>query len=241
MQSPMPGSASVPLGRVAAEARAGRETPGEVFAKEQAKLRAAYDAGPKPLTRVQESKLKANLAKDYNAAQTTLDAMLDPVSGVVAAAEAVRKLSPEQKESITGYSGYVPSVAESSKTADTKLGNLIGKVTELGKAQASMGGAIGSMAVQEWGIVRDMIAKLDPTKMSATDLDDQIDIIVNTAKGAAQRVRDQYEDQYAEDFARYPKRFQLKEPKGYAASPVSTPVVKGGKTLRFNPATGDFE
>jgi hypothetical protein len=236
MQSPMPGSAMVPLGRVAAEARAGRQTPEEAYALELAKARAARDIGPKPLTPVQDAKLRGAISKDFNAAQTTLDAMLNPVSGVMAAAEAVRNLSPEQKEAVTGYSGYVPSVTDSSKTADTKVKNLLGKVTELGKAQASMSGAIGAMAVQEWTIVRNMIANLDVNGMSARDLDDQIDIIVSAAQGAANRVRDQYLNQYAEEFDRYPKRFQLKDPQAAAK-----PAAGAGKIPRYNPASRSFE
>jgi hypothetical protein len=236
MVSPLPGSASVPLGRVAAEARAGRQTPEEAYALELAKARAARDIGPKPLTPVQDAKLRGAISKDFNAAQTTLDAMLNPVSGVMAAAEAVRNLSPEQKEAVTGYSGYVPSVTDSSKTADTKIKNLLGKVTELGKAQASMSGAIGAMAVQEWTIVRNMIANLDVNGMSARDLDDQIDIIVSAAQGAANRVRDQYLNQYAEEFDRYPKRFQLKDPQAAAK-----PAAGAGKIPRYNPASRSFE
>jgi len=232
MQSPMPGSASVPLGRVAAEARAGRPGAEEVYAIEQAKVRAARDAGPKPLTAVQEAKLRTNIAKDYKTAESTIDAMTNPVSGVLAAVKAVRDLTPDQKEAITGYSGYLPSVTGASKTADTKFKNLIGKVTALGKAQAALSGAIGPMAVQEWKIVRDLIADLEVTGMGAKDLDNQLDIIESAAQGAADRVRDTYLNQYAEEFERYPNRFQLKEPQKAAGA---------NKPLRFNPATGGFE
>ena len=232
MQSPMPGSASVPLPRVAAEARAARPGAEEVYAIEQAKVRAARDAGPKPLTAVQEAKLRTNIAKDYKTAESTIDAMTNPVSGVLAAVKAVRDLTPDQKEALTGYSGYLPSVTGASKTADTKLKNLIGKVTALGKAQAALSGAIGPMAVQEWKIVRDLIADLEVTGMGAKDLDNQLDIIESAAQGAADRVRDTYLNQYAEEFERYPNRFQLKEPQKAAGA---------NKPLRFNPATGGFE
>ena len=232
MQSPMPGSAIVPLSRVAAEARAGRETPEEVYNKKQAELKALLEAGPKPLTAAQEAKLRTNIAKDYKTAESTIDAMTNPVSGVLAAVKAVRDLTPDQKEAMTGYSGYLPSVTGASKTADTKLKNLIGKVTALGKAQAALSGAIGPMAVQEWKIVRDLIADLEVTGMGAKDLDNQLDIIESAAQGAADRVRDTYLNQYAEEFERYPNRFQLKEPR--AAEGTKKP-------LRFNPATGGFE
>ena len=188
--------------------------------------------GPKPLTAAQEAKLRTNIAKDYKTAESTIDAMTNPVSGVLAAVKAVRDLTPDQKEAMTGISGYLPSVTGASKTAGTKFKNLIGKVTALGKAQAALSGAIGPMAVQEWKIVRDLIADLEVTGMGAKDLDNQLDIIESAAQGAADRVRDTYLNQYAEEFERYPNRFQLKEPRGPAGA---------GKPLRFNPVTGGFE
>ena len=215
-EGPLPGSAQVPIPRVRAEAQAQRETPEEVYAKERARARAqreaAIEAGPKPLTPVQEAKLRDNIAKDYKSAQSTIDMMLNPVSGVIAAVQNVRKLSPEQKEAITGWSGYVPSVSASSRSADTKVKNLKGKVTEMGKAAAALTGAIGQMAVQEWRIVSDMIASLDLEGMNASDLDDQLQIIESQARRAAAVTQDAYENQYVEEFARYPNRFQLKVP-----------------------------
>lgn len=227
MQSPLPGSAQVPISRVREEAAAGRETPQEVYDKELARRRAERDAavitGPRPLTPVQEAKLRENIAKDYKAAQATLDMMLAPDSGVIAAVDAVRRLSDDQKEAITGFSGYVPSVLPSSRSADTALKNLQGKVTQMGKSAASLNGAIGQMAVQEWKIVSDMIAALDVTGMEPADLDNQLDIIEATARRAAQTTRDAYENQYAEEFARYPGRFILKEPVKMRTTPRRTP------------------
>lgn len=213
---PLPGSSQVPIPRVREEAKAQRETPDEVYAKEKARAKAqreaALEAGPKPLTPVQEAKLRDNIAKDYKSAQSTIDMMLNPVSGVIAAVQSVRKLTPEQKEAITGWSGYVPSISASSRSADTKIKNLKGKVTEMGKAAASLTGAIGQMAVQEWRIVSDMIANLDLEGMNASDLDDQLQIIESQARRAAAVTQDAYENQYVEEFARYPGRFQLKVP-----------------------------
>jgi len=240
----LPGSSQVPIPRVAAEARAQRETPEEVYAKERARARAqreaAIEAGPKPLTPVQEAKLRDNIAKDYKSAQSTIDMMLNPVSGVIAAVQSVRKLTPEQKEAITGWSGYVPSVSASSRSADTKIKNLKGKVTEMGKAAASLTGAIGQMAVQEWRIVSDMIANLDLEGMNASDLDDQLQIIESQARRAAAVTQDAYENQYVEEFARYPGRFQLKTPGAGAARPAPSTVPRvrnDAEYARLKPGT----
>jgi hypothetical protein len=216
--SPYPGSAQVPIERVRQEAVAGRETAGEVYAKEKARAKAQrealLEAGPKPLTVPQEAKLRDNITKDYTSAQSTIDAMLDPKSGVVAAVNAVRRLSQSQKEAVLGYTGYLPTVFPSTRQADTALKNLEGKVTALGKGEASLNGAIGQMAVQEWRIVRDLIASLDYTNMEPADLDRQLDIIEATAMRAAAMAENAYTNQYVEEFARYPGRFQLKKPGG---------------------------
>lgn len=140
--------------------------------------------------------------------------MLDPKSGVVAAINAVRRLSQSQKEAVLGYTGYLPTVFPSTRQADTALKNLEGKVTALGKGEASLNGAIGQMAVQEWRIVRDLIASLDFTNMEPADLDRQLDIIEATAMRAAAMAENAYTNQYVEEFARYPGRFQLKKPGG---------------------------
>jgi hypothetical protein len=202
-------------------ARLARETEGEVYNKELARARAARiaanEAGPKPLTSVQESKLRENITKDYKSARSTISMMLDPVAGVVATVDKVRKLSPSQKEAITGLSGYLPSLTPGSRSADTAIKNLRGKVTEMGKSTAALTGAIGQMAVQEWRIVSDMIASLDIEGMEPADLDNQLDIIEAQARRAAEVTRDAYENQYVEEFARYPGRFQLPSSTGAAA------------------------
>ena len=200
-----------------------RETPEEVYAKEKARAKAAkealIEAGPKPLTSAQEQKLRATITKDYKTVNDSLAQMLNPVTGVVAAVNGVRKLSKSQQEWLVGKTNYLPSLTDAGQTADTRLSNLTGKVTQMGKVLASLGGAIGPMAVQEWNIVRGFIAELDAAKMSPKDLEDQLDIIEAAALGAAERISDAYNNQYVEEFARYPGRFELK-------GPPKTPVKK---------------
>jgi hypothetical protein len=224
-QSPLPGSSQVPIPRIREEAAARAPTPEQIYAAEMARETARRDAAegrPKPLTPEQEAKLRRDITMDYKMAQSTIDMMLDPTTGVVAAARRVRALSPSQKEAITGLSGYAPSLLPSSRQADTRMGNLIGKVTQLGKKAAALDGAIGPMAVQEWAIVRKMIAQMDLTKMEVSDLDDQMDIIEAQALRAAEVTRRAYEDQYAEEFQRYGNRFRLTDPPPRQKTQTST-------------------
>ena len=237
--SPAPGIYGVPTGQVAATSQAQRETPNEVYAKEKARARAQrealLEAGPKPLTVPQEAKLRDSITKDYKSARSTIDMMLNPVAGVVAAVNNVRKLSPDQKEAITGYSGYLPTIYASTKSADTAVKNLKGKVTEMGKSVAALTGAIGQIAVQEWRIVSDMIANLDLEGMGAADLDNQLDIIEAQARRAATVTRDAYENQYVEEFDRYPGRFRLPDASAFAAPAAKRRTQTKGAVDRNNP------
>lgn len=181
----------------------------------------APPAAIKPLTAAQEVKLRRDMAKDYTATQTIINNALDPKAGVVGAINAVRGLSQTQKERATGFDAYIPPISTKGKQAATALKNLEGKVTEMGKAAAAATGAIGSMAVQEWTILRDMIAGLDFTKMSAADLENQLDIIEAQSRKTAETISRAYEDQYMEEFDRYPGRFQLKMPGAASAAPAT--------------------
>jgi hypothetical protein len=165
----------------------------------------AAEAPPRALTAQQENKLRADVGKDRKAAITTIDAMGDMLDAV----RGVRELSPGQKDSITGVRSYAFPLTQSSKTAETKLENLKGKVISLGKQIASVGGAIGSIATQEWQILSSQVASLKTEKMSGKDLDDQLDIIQGMANRLINRVRDSYTTQYEDLNAKYNGRFSL--------------------------------
>ena len=165
--------------------------------------------GMKPLTEGQTIKLRTDVAKDYKAATTALsqmDDLLDSVDKV--------KTSPGLSAA-TGFTGkYLPSFSEGAAAqAETRLANLRGKVTALGKATAAMSGAIGSIANQEWKILSDQIAALDEVKGKGPLLE-QIDLVEQQARGAIARIRDTYEKTRSEDFERFPQFRELPAPRG---------------------------
>ena len=170
----------------------------------------------KPLTEGQTIKLRTDVAKDYKAATTALSQIDD----LLASATAV-KTSPGLSAA-TGFTGkYLPSFPEGGAAqAETRLANLRGKVTALGKATAAMSGAIGSIANQEWKILADQIAVLDETKGKGPLLD-QIALLEEQAQGAAARIRDTYEKTRAEDFERFPQFRDLPAPKAPAGTPAA--------------------
>lgn len=221
--SPAPGVYSVPTGQVAETSRATRPSKQEVFDTELAKIEAQRKAGPPPSTPQQKRARKTEVANAYSKTQTLVDRAYDPKEGIISIANKIKALSPDQKEAITGFSGYVPSFRESTKEADTLIGNLKGVVTALGKDTAAASGAVGNMAVQEWKIAADMIADLKLEGMTPRALDAQMDRIirqVDLATNLAQRV---YDTQYGDDLKEYPE-FRVR---GTPPARTKTPVVKG--------------
>jgi hypothetical protein len=170
----------------------------------------------KPLTEGQTIKLRTDVAKDYKAASTALSQIDDLLTSATAV-----KTSPGLSAA-TGFTGkYLPSFPEGGAAqAETRLANLRGKVTALGKATAAMSGAIGSIANQEWKILADQIAVLDETK-GKKPLLDQIALLEEQAQGAAARIRDTYEKTRAEDFERFPQFRDLPAPKALGGAPAA--------------------
>jgi hypothetical protein len=219
--------ADIGLTRRGNEARVERPSKQEVYDTELAKIRAARDAGPAPVTQLQKLARKTELAKAFSKTQTLLDKAYNPQEGIITLANKIKMLSDDQKEAITGFSGYVPSFRGSTREADTLLGNLKGVVTALGKDVAAASGAISSMAVQEWTIVADMIAKLDPTNMTPRALDAQMDRIIKQVDLSTRLAEQVYDAQYGDDVKQYPA-FILR---GSPPARTKTPVAKGGSMI----------
>ena len=182
----------------------------------------------KPLTEQQTIKLRTDVAKDYKSASTTLSQMDDLLASIQSV-----KTAPGLSAA-TGYTGvYLPSFSEGkAATAETRVANLRGKVTALGKATAAMSGAIGSIANQEWKILADQVANIDLVKGKGPLLE-QIELIEAQARGAMERIRDQYEKTRAEDFKRFPQFKDLPAP----GAPVAVPSP--GAPTRANAAKAD--
>lgn len=188
----------------------------------------AANAPPAAMNATQERAMLNTVSKDRSSAETTVSTMGD----VLKAVKDVQDLSEGQKNSITGITSKLPSLTAESRTAQTKLNNLKGIVTQMGKRSASLGGALGNMAVQEWKIVADGIASLDVSNMNAKDLNDQLDIIAAKANAAAARTKDAYERQYVDLNAKHKGRFALsggETPRGDATADgvdTSNPLLR---------------
>lgn len=156
-----------------------------------------------PMTPAQEIKFSADINKSYQTAVTALSVLTEVSKSI----EAV-KTAPDLAGS-TGIQSYFPSFPNSdASVTDVRLENLKGKMTLLGKAASSASGAIGPMAIQEWKIVRDMVADIDPKKGDKALLE-QITLAENQIAGSEQRIKEFYNNQYSDYFEKFPKLSSL--------------------------------
>jgi hypothetical protein len=187
----------------------------------QQRLTQDAQGAPKPLTEAQSAKRRDVLGKEFKAAQNALQTtqdVLDSISFV--------KAEPGLSRA-TGFMGtLLPSMPEGqAASAETRLKNLEGKITALGKAQAASTGTIGSIANQEWKILADQIAAIDRTKGTGPLLS-QLELVEAQARGAMERIQDAYQRQFGEDFERFPQFESLPPPKSSFKS--KTPAASGG-------------
>ena len=174
----------------------------------------------KPMTPIQSAKRRDQLGKEFKSAQNALQTTQDVLDSI-----AFVKAEPGLSRA-TGFTGtLLPSIPEgAAASAETRLKNLEGKVTALGKAQASATGSIGSIATQEWQVLRDQIAAIDRSKGTGPLLA-QLELVEAQAQGALERMRDAYQRQFGEDFERFPQFADLPAPK--SSFKAQTPA--GGK------------
>jgi hypothetical protein len=181
--------------------------------------RGGSGTGGKPMTEQQRTKFSQTMAKDYKNAEQTMQTMAE-IENAITNLKGSKGLSARE-----GYSGYLPSVVQgkNAMTAENRLQTLKGKVTQMGKAMATMSGAIGPMAVQEWKIVSDAVNSIDPT---AGNLNEQLDNIDAQAKGASSRVKDIYERTYGDRFESSPQ-FNSSNFKVYPSTTGKSPASGG--------------
>lgn len=165
-------------------------------------------AQPRPLTAAQEAARRDKLGKEFKSATAALQTTQDVLDSI-----AFVRAEPGLPRA-TGFTGtFLPSIPEgAAAAAETRLKNLEGKVTALGKAQAAATGAIGSIANQEWQILRDQIAAIDRTKGTGPLLK-QLELVELQAQGAMARIQDAYQRQFGEDFERFPQFSTLPAPR----------------------------
>lgn len=183
----------------------------------------------KPMTEVQAAARRDKLGKEFKTAQSALQTTQDVLDSI-----AFVKAEPGLSRA-TGFTGtLLPSFPEGpAASAEVRLKNLEGKVTALGKAQAASTGAIGSIANQEWQILRDQIAAIDRTKGTGPLLK-QLELVELQAQGAIARIRDAYQRQFGEDFERFPQFADLPAPQSAFKPNTSGGKSSGGATGKWS-------
>jgi len=180
------------------------------------------------LTPQQTVKLKTEMGSDFK----ILDNVTAQTNDLLKSIDMLRDPDiTKGLKAITGYSGVLtPTFKDASQLAQTRLDNLRGKVIALGKASASMTGAIGSIANQEWKILADQIAAIDP-KMGDKALLEQVQLVEDRALGVFERAKEQYGRQYGEYFETLGPQYSTMptlKPRGVSSSGVdnNNPLLK---------------
>lgn len=141
-----------------------------------------YDASNKPLSPVQQQKLKKDRLAD-DAKITSAKDMADDIEKNVDALLGNEKkgIKPHPGlPGITGYNAMLPSLPGGQpRAAQQLLDSVKGKVTQVGKSLASQEGKLGNMAVQEWKIVADAVERIDP---AAPNFANQLRNVVSQAR-----------------------------------------------------------
>lgn len=108
---------------------------------------------------------------------------------------------------ISGVSGYIYSwpSGEAAKAQNAKE-TLDAKMTALGKAASAMSGSIGSMATQEWKILKDQVDVIDPVKLGVEGTQAKLQDLNDYADATMARLRSQYEREHAPMIEKYPER-----------------------------------
>lgn len=217
----MPGAAPVNAMN-APSAREIREARAKGYAFNSDGTMSRISGGPADKTVVtrtppQEVKFRKDLAADYTTVTATSQGMQDVLDSITD----VRN-SPGLAGA-TGISGMVYSFPGSqAAAAQTNLTNLKGKITLLGKTLANQDGKIGPMAVQEWTIVRDMVAALDTAISKGEKITlDEINKIEFAAKNIAKRVQDKFEGQYGDELSNYPQFATVPKPKSRLSGKIN--------------------
>lgn len=191
----------------------------KTVAIEKAKTAAKAD---QPLTPLQEDKMRTTIGKDRKAAVTSIDAMDDVLSSI---GDLYKSEETGGLSRATGYMSYAPSLPNSEAAlAETRIANLKGKVTALGKAVQASSGAIGSIATQEWKILRDTVSGLDEAIARGDKPTlEEIKKIEDYALRARENIRDAYAKTHGDSLGRFP---DLELPELVSPKPASSSKPK---------------
>jgi hypothetical protein len=144
------------------------------------------------LTPAQKLALKKDMGKDFEAVQRVVGQTNELL-------ESIDAVKSSDLERVAGpVDALTPTVSEKGKMAETRFNNLKGKVTAIAKANASLGGAIGSIANQEWQILANQIAVLELKAGKEPNLE-QIERLEREAMSIVNRMRDGFERKYGSE------------------------------------------
>jgi hypothetical protein len=177
------------------------------------------EGGTAELKPAEKFRIEQGLSKSYSAATSILDTLEN-------AHDAVQNVQGSNLAGTTGVSAYIPSIpGGAAATSENRMETLKGRVTAMGKAAVASTGAIGSIATQEWKILTNMVAALDPGKgeKAYREALDDVEAQIQTSKN---RIRDAYEKAHVDT---------LKRPEFQQYGALPEPRERGGVMPGSNP------
>lgn len=217
--SPYPGSAQVPLPRVAGEARAAEGGKQGVRVRTEPVIAGGSKA----------AELRAQRNNEYPEATGRMKANLARIDNIIETAEALRK-HPAYRRIIGPIDAFTPNITPSARGAQELLKTLsaLGAVDELQKMrqESPTGGSVGNASDADIQLLREGFGALGQSQ-GEDDFDVSLRGLINRARQTRARIANQYRDTYS---------YRL--PKNWTPPPVTktrpgTPTGQGRKAGEF--------
>lgn len=217
--SPYPGSAQVPLPRVA----------GEAGAAERGRQDVRVTTEPVIAGGTKAAELRAQRDNDYPEATGRMKANLARIDNIIETAEALRK-HPGYKRIIGPIDAFTLNITPGARGAQELLNTLsaLGAVDELQKMrqESPTGGAVGNASDADIQLLREGFGALGQSQ-GEEDFDVSLRGLINRARQTRDRIANQYRDTYS---YRLPKKWS---PPPIAKTRPGTPTGKGRKAGAF--------
>lgn len=138
--------------------------------------------------------------KEKQARSKASTALVGMESDLANAMEAANKLkSHPGLERATGMMGNLPSVpGGKAAEAEALLEEFKNQVKLIGLNLSRQGGGLGAMTEKEWPIVEGMVANIDPKKLSAAGVKEQINKVIAKMQGTLANAKSMYEQEYGD-------------------------------------------
>jgi hypothetical protein len=175
-------------------ALAGRTVPASQLAAESEANKQKQELEKERLKALQDPAKQLALRKEVGEAKKETESAIGTLNTALKSVNKIKAFSDEDLNRELGYVGAnTPAVSAQSKAVRTAFNELKGTATAMAKADA---GKIGSMQVQEWGILRDQLTDLNFATMTTKELREQVERVESRADTLIDQAKRNYSETY---------------------------------------------